>query len=154
MILNKPFEYKSKTMINNIPLVHINTGFSNHPQTAKGIVAIGDIAIGAVAIGGVSSALVSIGGISAGLISLGELASGMIVALGGIAIAPVELPLDLLPVVVYRLVQSQIYKTSRGACTTVQKVYFLISKYNTTLVITTLIIYISYIAYKNSFNSF
>ena len=82
------FEYKSKTMIRGLPLVHINIG-GFVPRRAKGIIAIGDIAKGMVAIGGVSLGLVSIGGLSAGLVSIGGLALGLLVALGGGAIGAV-----------------------------------------------------------------
>lgn len=40
------FEYKSKTMIKGLPLIHINIG-GFLPRRAKGIIAIGDIAKGA-----------------------------------------------------------------------------------------------------------
>ncbi len=82
------FEYKSKTMIKGLPLIHINIG-GFLPRRAKGIIAIGDIAKGVVAMGGVSLGVVSIGGVSAGLVSIGGLALGLLVALGGGAIGAV-----------------------------------------------------------------
>lgn len=61
------FEYKSKKMIGNLPLVHIHTGAGLY--RARGVIAIGNIAQGAVAVG-----LVAMGGLSVGLISVGLLA--------------------------------------------------------------------------------
>ncbi len=82
------FEYKSKTMVRGIPLIHINIG-GLVPRRAKGIIAIGDIAKGVVAIGGVSLGLVTLGGVGIGLVSIGGLAIGLITALGGGAIGAV-----------------------------------------------------------------
>ena len=84
------FEYKSKRMFNGVPMIHINLG-GIVPRRAKGIIAIGDIAVGVIAMGGVSAGVVSVGGVSAGLVSLGGLATGLIVALGGVAVAPIAL---------------------------------------------------------------
>jgi transcriptional regulator with XRE-family HTH domain len=84
------FEYKSKRMFNGVPMIHINLG-GIVPRRAKGIIAIGDIAVGVIAMGGVSAGVVSVGGVSAGLVSLGGLAAGLIVALGGLAVAPIAL---------------------------------------------------------------
>lgn len=68
------YEYKSKRTLFGLPLVHINIG----PGLcrAKGIVAIGDIALG----------LIAMGGLSAGLFSLGGVSLGLLLALGGAAI--------------------------------------------------------------------
>ena len=83
--LNYQFEYRSKTMIKGIPLVHINKRYGG---TAKGIIAIGSIAIGVVSLGGISIGLLSFGGISLGLImALGGLAAGGVLSMGGLAIS-------------------------------------------------------------------
>lgn len=92
--------YKSPRMVCGFPLVHVAFG----PQDpldddvfgrAKGVIAIGDIAVGVVAIGGVAKGVVAIGGISAGLLAVGGfafggLAAGVIsvglVAVGGLAV--------------------------------------------------------------------
>lgn len=58
------YEYKSKKMIGNLPLVHINLGFGIH--RAKGVIAIGAVAQGWLAIG-----YVAMGGLCFGLVSLG-----------------------------------------------------------------------------------
>ena len=70
------YEYKSKKTIKGIPLVHVNyrrVGVA----TAKGIIAVGNVAVGVVALGG----------ISIGILAVGGLALGLLLALGGLAVA-------------------------------------------------------------------
>lgn len=74
------YEYKSKSHIGSLPLVHINT-----VGKAKGIVAIGAVAKGIVSLGLVSLGLFSWGFISIGLLAIGGIALGG-AALGGLAI--------------------------------------------------------------------
>ena len=83
------YEYKSKTKIKGIPLVHINLGFGI--RRAKGIIAIGNIAQGLFAIGGIAMGLLALGGIPLGLISLGGIAIALFLAFGGLALAPVAI---------------------------------------------------------------
>ncbi|WP_052339362.1 hypothetical protein [Gorillibacterium massiliense] len=89
------YEFRSRTTVKGIPLVHIkhrrNRGFvrPGKPAVAKGIVAIGDIAIGYVAIGGVAIGGVTAGGITAGLLSLGGIVVGLAAACGGVAVGAV-----------------------------------------------------------------
>lgn len=77
------YEYKSKTKVLGIPLVHIKTGYG--VQVAKGIIAIGNISIGLISIGGLSVGGICIGGISLGLLAIAGLALGGL-AIGGAAI--------------------------------------------------------------------
>ena len=82
------FKYRSKEEINGWPLIHINLGA--HPETgqplvAKGVVAIGNIAVGIVSIGAVAFGVVTLAGIGLGIVSLAGIAFG-IVALGAIAL--------------------------------------------------------------------
>lgn len=98
-------EYRSKTTIFGIPLVHVAKGvdpITHRRRVAKGIIAIGDLAIGGLAIGGVSCGVVSIGGVAFGGVTLGgvsiaaALACGGLalscgLALGGLAVAPVAI---------------------------------------------------------------
>jgi len=79
----KNYEYKSKTTIYGLPLVHINLG--RGAKVAKGVIAIGNIAIGGLAIGLFSLGILSIGIISLAILALGSIAVGGM-ALGGIAI--------------------------------------------------------------------
>ena len=86
------FEYVSKRKLFGLPLVHIIMGPSLDPATgkirvAKGIVAIGGIAMGWLAFGGVALGLISFGGLGLGLLAaLGGLAISGGVAAGGCAI--------------------------------------------------------------------
>ena len=82
------FEYRSKKEINGWPLIHINLGA--HPETgqplvAKGVVAVGNVAIGIVSIGPVAFGIVTLAGLGLGIVSLGGIAIG-ITALGAIAL--------------------------------------------------------------------
>jgi predicted Ser/Thr protein kinase len=83
-------EYKSKTTIFGLPLVHIATGIdpaTGKKRIAKGIIAIGDVAVGVLAVGGVTLGCFSLGGVSLGVFSLGGLALGLVLATGGCAVA-------------------------------------------------------------------
>lgn len=84
------YEYCSKTELFGLPLIHIVLGFSIHPITgkirvAKGIIAIGNLAVGGVALGGLSLGLISLGGLAIGLLALGGLSIGLLIAIGGFA---------------------------------------------------------------------
>lgn len=76
------YEYRSKTTLFGLPLVHINLGPGFH--RAKGILAIGNFAAGVVAVGGLSAGLFSIGAGSLGLLALGGTAAGVL-AVGGLS---------------------------------------------------------------------
>ena len=77
------YEFRSKTTLFGLPLVHINLGPGF--QRAKGIIAVGNFAVGVVAVGGLSAGLFSIGAGTLGLLALGGMAAGGI-ALGGLAL--------------------------------------------------------------------
>jgi hypothetical protein len=96
------FEYRSKTMLFGLPLLHIATGtdpVTGRRRVAKGIIAMGDIARGVLAFGGMSMGIVafggcaigvvSIGGLAMGVASLGGLALSLLFAYGGFAVAPI-----------------------------------------------------------------
>ncbi len=86
------YEYKSKKMVGNLPLVHINLGVGGR---AKGVIAIGMVAqgwfaLGLAAMGGFSIGIVSLGLLSFatfafGLISFGSFSVG-IISFGAIAV--------------------------------------------------------------------
>lgn len=77
------YEYKSKKTCFGIPLVHINVGRGIY--VAKGVIAIGNIAVGAVSIGIVAIGGLCLGALALGLISLAGLALGLLLAIGGVA---------------------------------------------------------------------
>jgi hypothetical protein len=82
------FEYRSKTKLFGLPLVHIATGtdpVTGRRRVATGIFAMGDIARGFVASGGMAIGVVSFGGLAIGIIPIGGLALG-VAAFGGVAL--------------------------------------------------------------------
>jgi hypothetical protein len=86
------YEYRYPADAEGLPLVHIATGID--PQTgrkriARGVIAIGDVAVGVVAMGGVSLGGITFGGVSVGVIAFGGLSIGAGLALGGLAIGTV-----------------------------------------------------------------
>ncbi len=83
----RPFEYRSTKRLFGLPLLHINVGGYRAgigARTAKGIVAIGDVAIGVIAVGGIAFGGLAMGGMALGAIAFAGLAAGLL-ALGGIA---------------------------------------------------------------------
>lgn len=82
------YEYKSKKMIGNLPLVHINLGRGLY--RAKGIIAVGMIAQGGFAVGLVAMGGLSIGIVSLGLLALANFAFGL-VALGSFAFGVISM---------------------------------------------------------------
>ncbi len=84
------YEYKSPYTFLGLPLVHIKARRRHSsrlaPSTAKGIFAMGDIAIGVFSFGGLSLGLFSLGGLSIGLISLGGIAVSALLSIGGLAV--------------------------------------------------------------------
>ncbi len=90
------YEYRSKTELFRLPLVHIVYGLGIDPLTgkfrvAKGIIAIGNIAVGGLAIGGLSFGVISLGGLALGLAALGGAAVGLLLAVGGMAVGLVAI---------------------------------------------------------------
>lgn len=88
---SRGYEYISKIKIRGLPLVHINVGFGQGIRTAKGIIAIGNIAKGIIALGGVSIGLFTLGAVSIGLISLGAFALGLLLSIAGLSIGSISL---------------------------------------------------------------
>ena len=80
-------EFRSKTTIAGIPLVHIAIGIdpaTGKKRVAKGIIAIGDIAVGVLAFGGVAVGGIAFGGVAAGLTAFGGAAASIFLAIGGL----------------------------------------------------------------------
>ena len=85
------YEYKSEATMFGLPLVHVVAGPPVDPTTgkirvAKGIIAIGGIAIGGLAMGGFSFGLIAFGGVAIGLAASGGVALGLLLAMGGLAV--------------------------------------------------------------------
>ena len=88
------FEYKSDTTVLGLPLVHFVGGMAFNPMTgrpriARGIIAVGPIAVGVFAAGGLSLGIFAFGGLALGLAVFGGLAVGLGIAFGGLAIGTV-----------------------------------------------------------------
>ena len=84
-------EYRSQKKVFGLPLVHIVLGPPFDPSTgrarvAKGIIAIGGIAIGVLNLGGVGLGLFSFGGAAVGFTAVGGAAVGLLLGMGGAAI--------------------------------------------------------------------
>ena len=82
------YEYRSQAEICGWPLVHIARGIdpeTGRMRVARGVIALGDIAVGAISLGGISAGIFSIGGVSIGSYALGGIALGG-TAIGGIAV--------------------------------------------------------------------
>jgi len=83
-IFNYHYEYKSKRTWFGIPLVHVNIGRGVY--VAKGIFAVGNIAIGALSLGILAIGGISLGALALGLASLAGLSVGLLLSIGGLAI--------------------------------------------------------------------
>jgi tRNA A-37 threonylcarbamoyl transferase component Bud32 len=82
------YEYRSRTALWGWPLIHIATGFdpaTGRRRVARGVLAIGDIAVGGVAIGGGTLGVLAIGGCGIGVVSWSGIAIGCL-AVGGFAL--------------------------------------------------------------------
>lgn len=79
------YEYKSRATLFGLPLVHVNFRRRGRVRTARGIIAVGDIAVGLLSCGGIALGGISVGGISLGLLGFGGVALG-ILAFGGAAV--------------------------------------------------------------------
>jgi predicted RNA-binding Zn-ribbon protein involved in translation (DUF1610 family) len=80
--------YRSKARLFGLPVIDVALGPANGELRgkARGIIAIGDIAVGGIALGGVSIGVVPVGGVALGLCSFGGSSIGLLTALGGLAV--------------------------------------------------------------------
>jgi hypothetical protein len=83
-------EYRSEQRCGDLPVVHISVGGRQADGRyrlgrARGVIALGDVAIGLVAVGGVAIGLFSVGGVAIGLVALGGVAVGF-VAVGAVSV--------------------------------------------------------------------
>mgnify|MGYP002794538343 CR=1 FL=1 len=82
------YEYRSKRTIFGMPLVHVNLGRGMYK--AKGIIAIGNVAVGLLSLGLFSAGVFSFGLFALGIFAFASLAAGLF-ATGGIAIGGIAL---------------------------------------------------------------
>jgi hypothetical protein len=81
------YEYRTRSTLFGLPLVHVFIGpiWLAGFRPARGIVAVGNIAVGVAAFGGVAVGLAAFGGVSLGLLCIGGLALGLGLGVGGLA---------------------------------------------------------------------
>ncbi|WP_411676046.1 helix-turn-helix domain-containing protein [Caproicibacter sp.] len=84
---NRHYEYKSTRKLFGLPLVHVNLGRGLY--TARGIVAVGNIAFGAVSVGGISVGILALGGLAFGMLAVAGFSAGLLLAIGGVAVGTV-----------------------------------------------------------------
>jgi hypothetical protein len=94
-VRQRAIEYRSEQMWGDLPVVHVSVGGQQADGRyrlgrARGIIALGDVAIGLVAVGGVAIGLFSVGGVAIGLVALGGVAVGLL-AVGGVAVGLVAI---------------------------------------------------------------
>ena len=84
------FEHRSELAIGNLPFLHVCLGVdaaTGRPKVARGVIAVGIVALGGVAFG-----LLSLGGVAVGLLlALGGAALGVGVSFGGLAVGSVAI---------------------------------------------------------------
>ncbi|MDQ7783000.1 MAG: hypothetical protein RDU20_08985 [Desulfomonilaceae bacterium] len=83
------FEWKTKTRIFRLPLVHVAIGLDarGRPLTAKGFIAIGQVGIGVITIAQAGLGLLfGFGQLVFGLIAIGQAAVGLVLAVGQFAV--------------------------------------------------------------------
>ena len=89
------YEYRSSVSIGGWPLVHVCAGIdpvTMRLRIARGVVAIGNVAVGVVAIGGLACGLITLGGASIGLlVAVGGAALGLGVSVGGFAVGSIAI---------------------------------------------------------------
>lgn len=87
--------YTSDATLWGLPVISIAFGprpeFGETMGKAKGIIAIGDVAVGGIAIGGRAFGVVSVGGFAVGIASVGGCSIGLASAIGGMAIGGLAL---------------------------------------------------------------
>ncbi len=83
--------WRSRAKLFGWPVIDIAMGPHGGQMrgVARGVIAIGDIAIGGVAFGGMSVGLVALGGVSFGACAMGGVAFGVLSAMGGLAVGSV-----------------------------------------------------------------
>ena len=81
-------QWRSRSTFRGWPLVHVAYGYdpaTGEKLVARGVIAVGDVAVGGLAVGGVSLGVVSIGGVACGLNALGGVAIALQTGVGGCA---------------------------------------------------------------------
>ena len=113
-------EYRSARTWLGLPLVHVAPGWRGsdgryHAGRARGVVAVGGVAVGFVAVGGVAIGVISVGGLALGLIAVGAVAVGGaaagaaavgVVAVGAVAVGVVAIGAAAVGTATHSIVQA------------------------------------------------
>jgi len=88
------WEYRSKRTYSGLPLYHVVLGVpldptTGKPRVAKGIFAVGPIAVGVAAFGGLGIGVFSFSGLGLGLVTFAGVAVGLLLGIGGVAVGAV-----------------------------------------------------------------
>src|SRR5829696_5650195 len=107
-VRRRAMEYRSEHVWGDLPVVHVSVVGRQADGRyrlgrARGVIALGDVAIGLVAVGGVAIGLFSVGGVAVGLVALGGVAVGG-VAVGLLAVGAVAMGLTAVGAVTLGLV--------------------------------------------------
>jgi hypothetical protein len=84
---NQGRRYRSEAKLFGLPVVDVALGpyGTQRIGKARGIIAVGDVAVGWLAIGGVAIGIVALGGVGIGIFAVGGFAMGLLTAFGGLA---------------------------------------------------------------------
>ena len=125
-ISTPPREYRSRRTWRGIPLVHVARGWRGpdgryHTGHARGIVAVGGVAVGVIAVGGVAVGVISAGGVALGVFALGAVAVAVagvgavsigVLAVGAVAIGVVAVGAVALGATTTGVVQALVVPTA------------------------------------------
>lgn len=89
-VRRQAMEYRSERLWADLPVVHVSIGGRQADGRyrlgrARGVIALGDVAIGLVAVGGIAIGVFGVGGVAIGLVALGGVAVGF-VAVGAVSV--------------------------------------------------------------------
>jgi hypothetical protein len=81
--------FRSRAKLFGLPVIDIAVGpyRGELRGRARGIIAIGDLALGWIAIGGVARGIFALGGVAIGVFAIGGMSVGLVSAIGGLAVA-------------------------------------------------------------------
>jgi len=88
------WEYRSERTYFGLPLFHLVLGVpwdptTGRPRVAKGIIAVGPIAVGVAAFGGLAMGVLCFSGLGLGLVTFAGVAIGLLLGVGGVAVGAV-----------------------------------------------------------------
>lgn len=85
-------EYRSRARLGSWPVIHVTRGkcpSTGRRITARGLIAVGRLAVGGIALGHAAFGVVALGQLSIGVVALGQAAFAAGFALGQLGVAPI-----------------------------------------------------------------